>query len=159
MTREDLLRNVSAMSASGKSAAEIQKYISRNINNIRGLHGEALNSERRAKIVRETLAMAGDEITRQRVRTGYARQLTESTAEDRAKDAEMMETFKQIAQNSMLTASLLKQVEINEQLREQKRLVIQEDSQGESRLSRQSIDSQLRVSNTPSGTMFLPPSK
>lgn len=156
MTRDDLLRNVSAMAGSGKSAQEIQDYISRNINKIKGLHGGSLDAQRRAQIVADTLGMAGREVTRQRVRMGYARQLTESTAEDRAYDAQMMELFKAIALNTQLANKLSNQVESREQLDKQKEALLHEEAFGEQRLQRQSIDSQSRVNNISSGPFFMP---
>lgn len=156
MTRQDILQQVSAMAMSGKSAEEIQKFILKSASSMKGLHGDALTKERREKILTAFLQDAGIEITRQRVRMGYARQLTESTAEDRAKDAQMIELYKAIANNTALQNELLKRAEAKHDNIEEVKRRDREEMQGEQRLIRQSIDSQSRVNNIPSGVFFMP---
>lgn len=156
MTRNDILQQVSAMAMSGKSAEEIQKFILKSASSMKGLHGDALTKERREKILTGFIQDAGLEITRQRVRMGYARQLTESTAEDRAKDAQMIELYKAIANNTALQNELLKRAEAKHDNIEEVKRRDREEMQGEQRLIRQSIDSQSRVNNIPSGVFFMP---
>lgn len=158
MTREELLKNATAMSAGGKSAQEIMAYVEENITRLRGLYGGAKANDPawRAQRVKDTIAMLGDEIHAQRIRTGLARQLTRSTQADRDYDEKMMELWKAIAQNTDLANKLTQRVEqgaINLANREQQ---MKDEQSGENRMWRQGIDSQSRKNNIPSGVFFFP---
>ena len=154
LSRNDILQQVTAMAASGRSADEIRNFILNSASNVKGLHGGVFGKEKREQILLGILEDAGKQITRQRVREGYARQLTDSTAEDKARDEQLIDLFKAVAHNTSLQTELLKRAQEANDAHESKRKSSEEDSRSESRLLRQSYESQSRVNSYPSGILM-----
>lgn len=139
MTRTDILKNVSAMAASGKSAEEIQNFLLKQASNVRGIHGDALTKERRQKIMEGIIQDAGQEITRQRVRAGHT-SLTEQSDTDRAKQDELIKLFKAVAMNTEFSNKLLKRAEDKHELIETTKMARADESLEEARVRRQAYE-------------------
>lgn len=145
MTRDDILKNVSAMAASGRTAEEIQKFLLKNASNVRGIKGGALTPERRKKIIDGILEDAGREITRQGIRVGHT-SLTEQSDADHANQQKFIDLLQAVSMNTAFANELVKRTEDKRSLENQALRSMQDDYNAEQQASRRSLEGALEVS-------------